>query len=205
MNTSLIILIVISTCATLLTVVTINKYVRVGKNTLSNTDNNNKKRKVSIDFERILSSITKNRVTSNSDLKDIYSNVSDNTMSYLNFLKSLNAQFMLSIEYYGDNNIQKIKNILSTAISEEQYKEHFESISADDKLSMEAIVKYAEEKDIDKVIKPELDKLAISLNNNQKRINEESIRNKLSIYVSIGSLIITVISLIFSVVRDNLT
>lgn len=199
MNTSLIILIAISVCATVLTVVTINKYVSVGKNTLSNTDNNNKKRKASINFERIISSITNDRVTSNSDLKDIYFDVSDNTMSYLNFLKSLNAQFMLSIDYYSDSRKEKFKNLLSTAISEEQYKEHFESISADDKLSLEAIVKCAEEKDIDKIIKPELDKLAISLNNNQKRINEESKRNLLSIYVSIGSLVITVMSLLYSV------
>ena len=202
MNTYLIILIAISACVTVLTVETINKYVSVGKNTLSNTDNNNKKRKVSIHFDKIIYSIMDNKVYNNNDLKDIYHSVSNNSISYIDFLKTLNAEFMLSSSYKSETYIQKFKSIVSTAISEEQYKEHFESISADDKLSIESIVKYAEEKDIDKVIKPELDKLAISLNNNQKRITEESIRNKLSIYVSIGSLIITVISLIISVVHD---
>ncbi len=205
MNTYLIILIAISACVTVLTVETINKYVSVGKNTLSNTDNNNKKRKVSIHFDKIIYSIMDNKVYNNNDLKDIYHSVSNNSISYIDFLKTLNAEFMLSSSYKSETYIQKFKSIVSTAISEEQYKEHFESISADDKLSIESIVKYAEEKDIDKVIKPELDKLAISLNNNQKRITEESIRNKLSIYVSIGSLIITVISLIISVVHDYLT
>ncbi len=172
---------------------------------MSNTDNNNKKRKVSIHFDKIIYSIMDNKVYNNNDLKDIYHSVSNNSISYIDFLKTLNAEFMLSSSYKSETYIQKFKSIVSTAISEEQYKEHFESISADDKLSIESIVKYAEEKDIDKVIKPELDKLAISLNNNQKRITEESIRNKLSIYVSIGSLIITVISLIISVVHDYLT
>ena len=97
MNTYLIILIAISACVTVLTVETINKYVSVGKNTLSNTDNNNKKRKVSIHFDKIIYSIMDNKVYNNNDLKDIYHSVSNNSISYIDFLKTLNAEMLSTV------------------------------------------------------------------------------------------------------------
>ena len=196
MNTSHIIILAIVICSTVLTVEAIKKYVNVGR---TNANNNKKTKKVSIDYALIIASIISNKVSSNRDLKDIYFDVSKNSMSYNDFLKSLNAQFMLSSYYKSETSIQKFKSLVSTVISEEDYKEHFENISADDKLSIEAIVESAEKKGIDTVIKPELDKLAISLKKNQERINEESIRNKISIYISIGSLVITVVSLLYTV------
>lgn len=182
------------------------KSKKIDDSYLSDTQEYFNKREMNKEFYSIFKSINDGKICSKSELLSAYSGgpFSKKTLTFIEFVESLYAWFVHSTDSYPETQIQQFKSIVLPILEEERYKKPFIGIPANDKSSLEVIASLAQEKGIEDIIKPELDNLSNSIKKNQEQIHRENKRNTLALRVSTWGLIITVISLVFSVVKDYL-
>lgn len=147
----------------------------------------------------IFKSIKDKLILNRNDLYKIYyDEFSSCFNSFNSFLEALIKKLMLGTsddkidKTFNKDDLLEIKQFVEKIIEEENYNMPFDGVPDNEKSSLLAIVQMTEQNNNSIGIKLELDKIAISLRNNLKRIKKEAIMNKLALSVSVLGIVITV-------------